>query len=240
MDRAVRELLGSALRRLGAPCDERLLDRFQTYMDLLLSWNEKINITAIREREDFVVKHFVDSAACYGRPELMRARRVVDIGTGGGFPGLPLALLMPDVEFTLVDALAKRLHALDSVLEVLAPGNVVTLRGRAEDLGRRRDLRESFDVCLSRALAGMSVLAEYCLPFVTVGGYMIAFKADDVSGELEEAAGAVKLLGGGPAYAAPAFPEGSALRHRLVFVEKLQSTPEAYPRRAGVPGRSPL
>jgi 16S rRNA (guanine527-N7)-methyltransferase len=209
-------------------------------MEILLSWNRKMNITAIREPDSFVLRHFVDSAACYGRPELMRARRVVDVGTGGGFPGLPLAMLMPDTEFTLMDSQGKRLRFLDGVIDALGIGNARTALGRAEDLARLDGFREGFGACVSRALAGMSALAEYCLPFVAVGGHMIAYKGDAAAAELAGAAKAIRLLGGAPARVAAALPETYGLGHTLVFVEKIQATPLRYPRRAGTPARAPL
>lgn len=183
-------------RKLNIPYDAETDEKFAGYMEGILSWNEHINLTAITDRTEFVQKHYIDSLLCANAPEVLGASRVIDVGTGGGFPGVPLAIVFPDKEFVLVDSLRKRLRVIEELCEKLGIGNVRVVHGRAEELARLGELRESFDLCVSRAVANMSTLAEYCLPFVRVGGSLLAYKGPDCEDEVGRAGRAIKLLGG--------------------------------------------
>ena len=207
------------------------------YMNLVLERNQHVNLTAITERDAFVEKHYVDSLAAAFLPEFREAQMVLDLGTGGGFPGVPLAVAFPEKIFVLADSLNKRIRIIQEFCGELGIGNVTAVHGRAEELGRDPQMRDQFDCCVSRAVADLRVLAEYCLPFVKVGGWFIAYKGADCEEEVRAAEHAVKLLGGEIRRIEPA---GEGNGHQLVVIAKVQETPQAYPRRAGTPGKKPL
>ncbi|MDR2355750.1 MAG: 16S rRNA (guanine(527)-N(7))-methyltransferase RsmG [Clostridiales Family XIII bacterium] len=232
--------LEEALAACGIDCTETVRGRFFAYMELVLRWNERLNLTAITDREQFVVKHFADSVLCAGRPEMRAAREIVDVGTGAGFPGIPLAIVLPAHSFTLIDSLGKRVRVLEEIVSRLGLGNVRLLCGRAEDLARDAALRGAFDLCVSRAVARLPVLAEYCLPFLRIGGNLFAYKGEDVAEELAAAQRAIAVLGGRVRAAHDASLAAHGLCHKIVIVEKTGETPPAYPRRAGAPARRPL
>lgn len=206
------------------------------YMELVLERNQHVNLTAITDRDEFIRRHYIDSLAAATLSEFQAAETVIDLGTGGGFPGVPLAIMFPEKQFTLADSLNKRIRIIQEFCETLGIENVTAIHGRAEDLGQQADLREAFDACVSRAVADMRVLAEYCLPFVKVKGSFIAYKSSDCEAELQGAKRAIELLGGGNFRLAPAASD----EHILVVVHKEKTTPKQYPRRAGTPGKKPL
>ncbi|MDR2296547.1 MAG: 16S rRNA (guanine(527)-N(7))-methyltransferase RsmG [Clostridiales Family XIII bacterium] len=232
--------LEDALAACDMACTESTLERFRAYMELVLRWNERVNLTAITDREQFVVKHFADSVLCAGRPETVAAREIIDVGTGAGFPGIPLAIVLPAHRFTLIDSLGKRVRILEEIVSRLGLENVRPLCGRAEDLARDAALRGAFDLCVSRAVARLPVLAEYCLPFLRVGGSLFAYKGEDVAEEIAAARRAIAVLGGRVRAVHEASLAAHGLRRRIVMVEKTGETPPAYPRRAGAPARRPL
>jgi 16S rRNA (guanine527-N7)-methyltransferase len=220
-------------------------ERFERLADLILEWNEKINVTAIRDRGEFMQKNVQDSLAPLGLPEFDCAKTALDLGTGGGFPGLPLAIACPDKDFFLVDSIAKKLKVVADAAEKLGLSNVQVLHSRAEDLAMapkkgespRLPGRETLDCVVSRAVANMSTLSEYCLPLVRTGGHFIAFKTENAMEEIEAASHAIELLGGGELRIEKA---GSDDGHILVIVKKLRPTPLKYPRRKGLPASEPL
>ena len=166
------------------------------YMEGVLEWNEKVNLTAITDRDEFIQKHFIDSLLCAGTLEFTDSSSICDIGTGGGFPGVPLAICYPDKQFTLMDSLEKRLKIVRQLCNEIGVENVEVVHGRAEELARQKDYREQFDLCVSRAVANMRVLSEYCLPFVKTGGCFIAYKGPDCQSEIDDARRAIQILGG--------------------------------------------
>ena len=202
--------------------------------DLLLDWNDKINITAIKDPDEFYKKNILDSLAIKACPQFENVKSVMDLGTGGGFPGLPLAINYPEKEFLLVDSIGKKLKVIDDVISKLSISNAKTFHSRAEDLPKNR----KFDCVVSRAVANMSVLCEYCIPFVKVGGVFIAYKTEDAMPEIKAAANAVKILGGEIEDIISDGEEGSG--HLFVVVRKVSDTPSKYPRKAGDPLRKPL
>ena len=206
------------------------------YMEKVLQWNEKVNLTAITDREEFVHKHLVDSLLCAETLEFTEASSICDVGTGGGFPGVPLAVCYPEKEFVLMDSLAKRIKIVQQICDELSIKNVRAVHGRAEDLARTEDYREAFDLCVSRAVANMRVLSEYCIPFVRVGGSFIAYKGADCESEIDDSKEAIRRLGGGETE----IRKLPHLGHSLVIIKKVSPTPKTYPRKAGTPARKPL
>lgn len=235
--------LGNVLRKLQIPEADEKEKILVSYMNLVLERNRQVNLTAITEPDEFIHRHYADSLSCAQLAEFQAARTVIDVGTGGGFPGVPLAVAFPEKEFVLLDSLNKRIRIIREFCEELGIGNVTALHGRAEELARQKDLREQFDVCVSRAVADMRVLAEYCLPFVKTGGCLIAYKGPDCEQEIKAAENAIRRLGGSRAeILSPALLSSGAetLDHRLIQIIKEKKTPDEYPRRAGQPAKKPL
>ncbi len=216
----------------------KIASELVNYMKGILEWNEKINLTAIKNPGEFVIKHFFDSFPAAMLPEFRNAETIIDVGTGGGFPGVPLAALCPEKRFVLADSLAKRLRVIDAVANESGITNITTVHGRAEDLGRNPDYRETFDVCVSRAVASLPVLLEYCLPFVKVGGTFIAYKGPEAEEEIKISSAALKKLGGKIDRVVD--ESDGTYSHNLIVITKSSSTPKAYPRKAGTPSKTPL
>lgn len=211
------------------------------YMDMILEKNQYINLTAVRDRDEALQKHIADSLSCDFMEEYEAAENVIDIGTGAGFPGVPLAIVSPDKKFTLVDSLNKRLRIIDELTGELGIKNVTTVHGRAEDVGKSKEHREKYDICVSRAVASLDVLCEWCLPLVKKGGYFVAYKGENVSRETEDAASAIKLLGGKIAEIRKVQTEEESISgHVLVMIKKVKNTPSKYPRQAGQARKNPL
>lgn len=211
------------------------------YMDMILEKNRYINLTAVRDRDEALQKHIADSLSCDFMEEYEAAENVIDIGTGAGFPGVPLAIVSPDKKFTLVDSLNKRLRIIDELTGELGIKNVTTVHGRAEDVGKSKEHREQYDICVSRAVASLDVLCEWCLPLVKKGGYFVAYKGENVSRETEDAANAIKLLGGKIAEIRKVQTEEESISgHVLVMIKKVKNTPSKYPRQAGQARKNPL
>lgn len=211
------------------------------YMDMILEKNQYINLTAVRDRDEALQKHIADSLSCDFMEEYEAAENVIDIGTGAGFPGVPLAIVSPDKKFTLVDSLNKRLRIIDELTGELGIKNVTTVHGRAEDVGKSKEHREQYDICVSRAVASLDVLCEWCLPLVKKGGYFVAYKGENVSRETEDAASAIKLLGGKIVEIRKVQTEEESISgHVLVMIKKVKNTPSKYPRQAGQARKNPL
>jgi 16S rRNA (guanine527-N7)-methyltransferase len=232
------ETLKNAFKQLNIPCSPHQYAQLQDYMEGILAWNEKINLTAITDPEEFLIKHYVDSVLGYGFPEYAQAHNVIDVGTGAGFPGVPLAIISPDKAFTLADSLKKRLKVIDDLTAKGQISNVTTVHGRAEELARNKVYRQQFDVCVSRAVANMAVLAEYCLPFIKVGGALLAYKGPDAEREVDEATKAIKILGGQVDRIEDVELDG--YHHNIVVMKKIKDTPAKYPRKAGTPSKEPI
>ena len=212
-----------------------------SYLDEILDANEQVNMTAITDRDEAIAKHLIDSLACAGLESFESAETVIDVGSGGGFPGVPLAIAFPEKKFVLLDSLKKRMDIVAAICESLVITNVQTIHGRAEDLARGELHRDAYDFCVSRAVANMRVLAELCLPFVKPGGSFVANKGPDCEEEVAAAAKAIELLGG--ELVGIVGEETSAAEisgHRLVVVKKVGPTPDRFPRRAGKPAKAPL
>ncbi len=226
------------LAELGVAIGAEEAERLGSMTDMILEWNKVINVTAIRDRQEFIDKNVIDSLLLAVLPEFQAADRILDMGTGGGFPGLPLACVFSDKQFVLVDAVGKKLRVVSDTAEKLGLSNVSVVHARAEDLGRDKAYREAFPLVTSRAVANMSTLCEYCLPFVKKGGYFAAFKTEDSADEIAGASRALSILGGETERTVPDGIEGSG--HIFVVVKKTGNCPQKYPRKAGLPSKEPL
>lgn len=235
-----KKLLKESCEEMGVSLDEKQIEQFMQYLSLLLEWNEKMNLTAITEKRDVVLKHFADCLSLVPAVEWKAGMKVIDVGTGAGFPGIPVKIACPEVEMTLLDSLQKRIGFLQEVGSQLGLEGVQYIHSRAEDGGQNAEHREQYDLCVSRAVANLAVLAEFCLPFVKVGGMLAALKGPDAEAELEQAKGALAKLGGKLVKIQDVAIPNTDLSHKLVFIEKTAPTPKQYPRKAGKINKNPL
>ena len=219
---------------------QELIEKFRIYMEGVLEWNEKVNLTTITDPDEFAIKHFVDSIICANYPEYINAAKIIDVGTGAGFPGIPLSIISPEKEFILMDSLNKRLKIIDELCQRADIKNVVTLHARAEELAKNKAHRERYDLCVSRAVANMAVLAEYCLPFIKVGGFLMAYKGPEAENEVREAEHALYLLGGRAEEIRNGNLKEFGIDHKVVVIKKVSNTPSKYPRKPGTPTKEPL
>lgn len=233
-------IMKTAADEVNIEFNEDMYNKFIKYMRLVQEWNQKINLTAITEDEDFIKKHFIDCIKAFKSPELKNAKTVIDVGTGAGFPGMPIAILREDIEVTLLDSLNKRINFLDLVVRELGLKNVTTIHSRAEDGARNKNLRESFDIATSRAVANMAVLSEFCLPYVKISGYFVALKGPAIEEELESSKKALSILGGKLLRVDETIIEDTDLNHNIVVVEKIKECPKTYPRKAGTVTKKPI
>lgn len=234
------DILNEACNNERIEFNEEKYSKFIKYKDMIKEWNEKINLTAIVEDNEIIKKHFIDSIKVFKFEELKNARKVIDIGTGGGFPGIPMKIVNPSSEVVLLDSLNKRINFLNEVIKALELNNIRTIHGRAEDFARENSYREKFDVATSRAVANLTVLSEFCLPYVKVGGYFVAMKGPAIEEEMKDAKNAIKILGGQVEKIIEVDIEGSDLNHNLVVIKKIKATPSKYPRKAGMVTKNPL
>ena len=214
------------------------LEMFYKYMKLLLEWNKKINLTAITDEDEIILKHFVDSITVL--KYINENDKIIDVGTGAGFPGIPIAIMMPNVKITLLDSLNKRINFLNEVIKELDLKNVETIHSRSEDCGKDILYREKFDISIARAVAKLSTLSEYLLPFVKIGGKMICMKGSEIEEELKNAQYAIKVLGGKIISRDEFTLPESDLKRNIIIVKKEQYTPKMYPRKAGLPAKEPI
>lgn len=228
------------LKELGVSLTDKQIEQFLIYYELLTEWNSFMNLTAITKYEDVLKKHFVDSVSLIQAVDVRKELTLIDVGTGAGFPGLALKIAYPELKVTLLDSLQKRIQFLDAVIEKLGLEGIETIHGRAEDFAKPQKLRESFDLCVSRAVANLSTLSEYCLPFVKVGGYFIPYKSEKIAQEKEEAEKALELLGGKFERQVEFMLPSSDIYRNLFVIKKVKETPKKFPRKAGLPAKEPI
>jgi len=229
--------------RMNIALDEKQLNTFEKYYKMLIEKNKVMNLTAITEWEDVCVKHFADSLSIVKCMDMTKVRTVMDLGTGAGFPGIPLKIAFPHLNITLADSLGKRIRFLEEVIEQCALDDVTAVHARAEDIAKDPEYREKYDLCVSRAVANLSTLCEYCLPFVHKGGSFVSYKSGKAREEIDFSRHAVKVLGGGlitekdiTEFVLP----DTDMERVLVRIKKVTSTPAKYPRKAGIPAKEPL
>ena len=233
------DILKKYASEINVPLDDNALEQFSVYMQQVLDWNEKINLTSITEREEFITKHFCDSLSVFSAVDIKKGAKVIDIGTGAGFPGLPMKIARPDIKLTLLDSLNKRIKFLS---EVVLSSDLLcseTIHGRAEDYSKLNEYRERYDIAVSRAVANLAALTEYCLPFVKVGGYFISMKGPEYKDELEQSKNAIDILGGAVEdVVSLTLPDGST--RNIIKIKKVKNTPSKYPRRGVKINKTPL
>lgn len=217
---------------------EEQLNQFYEYMNLLLEWNEKINLTAITAPNEVILKHFIDSLTI--NKYIKENSTLADVGTGAGFPGIPLKILRPDLKITLVDSLNKRINFLNEVINKLNLVNIETVHSRIEDFGKDKKYRESFDFVTARAVANLAVLSEYLLPIAKVGGQCVCMKGSSVEEELSNGKNAIKVLGGKIKIIDEFVLPDSDMSRNVIIIDKIKNTPNKYPRKAGIPVKEPL
>ena len=235
-----KELLNSKCKSIGIDLTQIQLEQFELFYNLLIEKNKVMNLTAITEMEEVIVKHFIDSMMLIKAINIDSIQTIADMGTGAGFPGIPLKIAFPKLKITLMDSLAKRLKFLDEVISTLELENITTLHGRAEDIGKNDNYREKYDLCVSRAVANLSTLSEYCLPLVKENGYFISYKSGEITEELFSSKKAISILGGNnPELVYFKLPD-SNMDRSFVIIKKEKKTPKKYPRKAGLPSKEPI
>ncbi len=234
------ELARQAYDLFGLRISKAQAASLECYQETLVEWNARYNLTAIREAEQIRSKHFLDSFSCVLAMRGSRFRRVIDVGTGAGFPGLPLKILFPEMQLTLVDSVEKKVNFCRHIVNTLGLEGVTLVKARAEEAGRDAVHREQYDWAIGRAVAIMPVLVEYLLPLVGVGGHVLAMKGESAAAEAHAAEHAMRLLGGRLHHLLPVTLPGVVEQHYLVVVDKIAPTLSEYPRRAGIPSKKPL
>lgn len=233
-------LLEDSLKKLNISIDEDQKSKFSKYYSLLLEKNKVMNLTRITDEEEIIIKHFVDSLMIAKVVEMEKIGSLIDVGTGAGFPGIPIKIMWPEIKVTLLDSLDKRVGFLQEVIEELDLEGAEAIHGRAEDFGQDDNYREKFDLCASRAVADLSVLSEYCIPFVKEQGEFISYKADGSEEEIHNAKNAIEVLGGCLERIATETIPGTDIKRQFAVIRKIEKTDSKYPRKPGKPSKKPL
>lgn len=240
MEKYSTETFEKGLEQLRIFLDKKQIQQFIEYYEILVEWNKVMNLTAITDYEEVIAKHFLDSLALVKVCDLSGKKKVIDIGTGAGFPGIPLKIAFPELEIVLLDSLNKRIKFLNEVIEKLGLKNIRTIHGRAEDFAKQKEYRESFDLCVSRAVANLSTLSEYCLPYVKTEGNFIPYKSGKIDEEISQGEKAIKILGGKISQIDKFQLADTDMERSFVVIKKEKNSPKKYPRKAGMPSKEPL
>jgi 16S rRNA (guanine527-N7)-methyltransferase len=234
------QIFESKLNALGITLTSRQQEQFVQFYELLVEWNKVMNLTGITEYEEVNEKHFVDSLSLVQAIDINKIETVIDVGTGAGFPGIPLKIAFPHLKIVLLDSLNKRINFLNTVISELGLTEITTIHGRAEDYAKQAEYREQFDLCVSRAVANLSTLSEYCLPYVKTGGMFIPYKSGEIDDEVQQAKKAIHTLGGKLDEVIEFQLPGTEINRSFVKIHKIQNTAKRYPRKAGMPAKEPL
>lgn len=230
----------SKLKALGITLTSRQQEQFVQFYDLLAEWNKVMNLTGITEYEEVNEKHFVDSLSLVQAIDVNKVNTVIDVGTGAGFPGIPLKIAFPHLKIVLLDSLNKRINFLNTVISELGLTDITAIHGRAEDYAKQAEYREKFDLCVSRAVANLSTLSEYCLPYIKIGGMFIPYKSGEIDQEVQQAEKAIHILGGNLDKVIKFQLPATEINRSFVKISKKHNTAKKYPRKAGMPAKEPL
>ncbi|GAA0702540.1 16S rRNA (guanine(527)-N(7))-methyltransferase RsmG [Paraclostridium ghonii] len=234
------DILKQGIEELGLKCSDETIDKFRKYREILVEWNQKMNLTGIEEEKEVYIKHFLDSVAVVKEGYIKDGMSIIDVGTGAGFPGLPLRICLENSKVTLLDSLNKRINFLSEVCSNIDIDDVELIHGRAEDFGKDENYREQYDIATARAVAGLPILMEFCAPFIKVGGYFVCLKGPNADTELEESKKAMEVLGLEFVEKIDVELPQIELKHNIVVFKKINNTPAKYPRKAGKPVKSPI
>lgn len=236
MSQIFQEKLGA----LGITLTETQQKQYDTFYELLVEWNKVMNLTGITDYEEVNEKHFIDSLSLVKAIDIHKVNSVIDIGTGAGFPGVPLKIAFPHLKIVLLDSLNKRINFLNTVITTLGLQGIETIHGRAEDFAKQTQYREQFDLCVSRAVANLTTLSEYCVPYIKVGGMFVPYKSGEIDEEVTQAKNALQILGGELEDVIKFQLPGTEIGRSFVKIRKIKNTGKKYPRKAGLPAKEPL
>lgn len=234
------DILKKGIEDIGLKCSDETIDKFSKYREILVEWNQKMNLTGIEEEKEVYIKHFLDSVAAVKKGYIKDGMSIIDVGTGAGFPGLPLRICLENSKVTLLDSLNKRINFLSEVCTNINIDDIELIHGRAEDFGKDEKYREQYDIATARAVAGLPILMEFCVPFIKVGGYFVCLKGPNADTELEESRKAMEVLGLEFVEKIDVELPEIELKHNIVVFKKVNSTPAKYPRKAGKPVKTPI
>lgn len=236
----MNNVLTKKVKELSIVLNDKQIQQFEQYYNILVEWNKVMNLTAITEYEEVVEKHFLDSLTIVDAINMEKIETLIDVGTGAGFPGIPLKIAFPHLKVTLLDSLNKRIKFLNEVIDLLELDDIKTIHGRAEDYAKQAEYREQYDICVSRAVANLATLSEYCLPYVKVDGLFVPYKSGEIDEELKSSEKAVSILGGKVEEAVKFQLPGTDIGRSFVKIHKIKETKKKYPRKAGMPTKEPL
>ncbi len=236
----MNNVLTEKVKELSIVLNDKQIQQFEQYYNILIEWNKVMNLTAITEYEEVVEKHFLDSLTIVNAIHVEKIETLIDVGTGAGFPGIPLKIAFPHLKVTLLDSLNKRIKFLNEVIDLLELNDIKAIHGRAEDYAKQAEYREQYDICVSRAVANLATLSEYCLPYVKVDGLFVPYKSGEIDEELKSSEKAVSILGGKVEEVVKFQLPGTDIGRSFVKIHKIKETKKKYPRKAGMPTKEPL
>lgn len=236
----MNNVLTKKVKELSIVLNDKQIQQFEQYYNILVEWNKVMNLTAITKYEEVIEKHFLDSLTIVDAINMEKIETLIDVGTGAGFPGIPLKIAFPHLKVTLLDSLNKRIKFLNEVIDLLELDDIKTIHGRAEDYAKQAEYREQYDICVSRAVANLATLSEYCLPYVKVDGLFVPYKSGEIDEELKSSEKAVSILGGKVEEVVKFQLPGTDIGRSFVKIHKIKETKKKYPRKAGMPTKKPL
>ena len=236
----MNNVLTEKVKELSIVLNDKQIQQFEQYYNILVEWNKVMNLTAITEYEEVVEKHFLDSLTIVYAINMEKIETLIDVGTGAGFPGIPLKIAFPYLKVTLLDSLNKRIKFLNEVIDLLELNDIKAIHGRAEDYAKQVEYREQYDICVSRAVANLATLSEYCLPYVKMDGLFVPYKSGEIDEELKSSEKAVSILGGKVEEVVKFQLPGTDIGRSFVKIHKIKETKKKYPRKAGMPTKEPL